>query len=209
VILAAGVLVLLGAGLFVAGLVTDATDLYWLCVAACAAAGLLLVVARLRTARPPASALTSAEPSTPVPGATPATAPATSEAVTSESVTSEPGTGSPADAPAEPAPSTPPEATAAAAQPPRSTAVGGSGDPPVEDVEVTDLLLVMDLHDEVLVVDEHPRYHLAGCRWLRGRATVPLPLDEARRDGFTPCARCTPDRTLAQRERSRRTGRGS
>src|SRR4051794_21827850 len=44
-------------------------------------------------------------------------------------------------------------------------------DPEVEDVEVTDLLLVVDLKDEVLVVDEHPRYHVAGCRWLKGRAT--------------------------------------
>jgi hypothetical protein len=203
VILAAGVLVVLGAALFVAGLVTDATDLYWLCVLACAAAGLLLVVARLRTGRvPPASAPAASDPSTAeeaatAPGATP---PATAEP--------EPEPGSPV-APAEPARSVPTEAGAAAEHPPRSagTAHGGDGDPPVEDVEVTDLLLVMDLHDEVLVVDEHPRYHLAGCRWLRGRATVPLPLDEARRDGFTPCARCVPDRTLAERERGRRAGR--
>jgi hypothetical protein len=83
------------------------------------------------------------------------------------------------------------------------------GDPPVEDVEVTDLLLVLDLRDEVLVVDEHPRYHLPGCRWLGGRETIPLPLDEARTDGFTPCAICSPDRALAERERSRRAGRAS
>jgi hypothetical protein len=206
VILAAGVLVLLGAGLFVAGIVTDATDLYWSCVVACAAAGVLLVAARVRTGQvPPASAPSPSGPSTAgevttAPAATPpATAPATAEA--------EPE--SPA-VPAEPAPPALTEPRAAAEHPPRSAgtaAHGGDGDPPVEDVEVTDLLLVMDLHDEVLVVDEHPRYHLAGCRWLRGRATVPLPLDEARRDGFTPCARCTPDRTLAERERGRRAGR--
>jgi hypothetical protein len=201
VILAAGVLVVLGAALFVAGLVTDATDLYWLCVLACAAAGLLLVVARLRTGGvPPASAPSPSGPGT---AGEAATAPAATPPATAEA---EPG--SPA-APAEPAPPAPTEARGAA-EPPRSAgtaAHGGDGDPPVEDVEVTDLLLVMDLHDEVLVVDEHPRYHLAGCRWLRGRATVPLPLDEARRDGFTPCARCAPDRTLAQRERGRRAGR--
>ena len=77
-------------------------------------------------------------------------------------------------------------------------------DPEVEEVEVTDLLLVVDLTDEVLVVDEHPRYHVAGCAWLGGRETIPIPLDEARTDGFTPCAVCRPDRTLADRARSRR-----
>jgi hypothetical protein len=81
------------------------------------------------------------------------------------------------------------------------------GDPPIEDVEVTDLLLVVDLREEVLVVDEHPRYHLAGCSYLRGRTTIPLPLDEARTDGFSPCALCSPDRHLADRVRARKAGR--
>jgi hypothetical protein len=80
-------------------------------------------------------------------------------------------------------------------------------EPPVEEVEVTDLLLVVDLTDEVLVVDEHPRYHLEGCRFLSGKETIPLPLDEARTDGFTPCGWCTPDRHLADRERSRKSGK--
>jgi hypothetical protein len=77
-------------------------------------------------------------------------------------------------------------------------------DPPVEEVEVTDLLLVVDLTDEVLVIDERPRYHLAGCVHLRGRTPIPLPIDEARSDGFTPCAVCEPDRHLAERVRARR-----
>jgi hypothetical protein len=77
-------------------------------------------------------------------------------------------------------------------------------EPGVEEVEVTDLLIVVDLTDEVLVVDEHPRYHLEGCRFLVGKETIPLPLDEARTDGFTPCGLCTPDRHLADRERQRR-----
>ena len=71
----------------------------------------------------------------------------------------------------------------------RRPGAGEAPEPPVEEVEVTDLLLVMDLRDEVLVVDEHPRYHLAGCPYLAGRETFPLPIDEARADGFTPCAR--------------------
>ena len=100
----------------------------------------------------------------------------------------------------------PAEPPSTAAHAPRGTSgvPDPSGEPPVEEVEVTDLLVVVDLRDEVLVVDEHPRYHLAGCRWLGGRETFPLPLDEARTDGFTPCAWCEPDRTLAQRERGRR-----
>jgi hypothetical protein len=85
-----------------------------------------------------------------------------------------------------------------------SPAAGADGEPPVEEVEVTDLLLVLDLTDEVLVVDEHPRYHLAGCPHLDGVATIPLPMVEARTDGFTPCGACAPDRHLAQRERARR-----
>jgi hypothetical protein len=89
----------------------------------------------------------------------------------------------------------------------RGTSGTAAGEPPLEEVEVTDLLLVFELRDEVLVVDEHPRYHLAGCRWLAGRETIPLPLDEARAEGFTPCGRCQPDRTLAERERGRRAGR--
>jgi hypothetical protein len=71
-------------------------------------------------------------------------------------------------------------------------------------VEVTDLLLVVDLKDEVLVVDEQPRYHVAGCPHLAGRTTIPLPLDEARTDGFTPCGICGPDATLADRVRARK-----
>jgi hypothetical protein len=77
-------------------------------------------------------------------------------------------------------------------------------DPPVEEVEVTDLLLVVDLTDEVFVIDERPRYHLADCVHLRGRTPIPLPIDEARSDGFTPCAVCAPDRHLADRVRARK-----
>ena len=58
-------------------------------------------------------------------------------------------------------------------------------------------------------MDEHPRYHVAELRWLAGRETIPLPLDEARTDGFTPCAVCSPDRTLAERARARRHTQGT
>jgi hypothetical protein len=89
---------------------------------------------------------------------------------------------------------------------------------------------VAQLDDEVLVVDGHPRYHLAGCPTLAGAdpaaggtragtgagagastgagtgtgtGTVPLAVSAARRGGFTPCAVCVPDRTLLARSRER------
>jgi hypothetical protein len=155
VIVAAGLL-LVGLALFVAGILTGTTALYWACVAACLVAAILIFrVWRQLDTPPPA---TADEPSAPAAG------------VSGESFAT----------PAEPA------------------------DPPVEEVEVTDLLLVVDLTDEVLVIDEHPRYHLAGCVHVAGRTTIPLPLDEARTDGFTPCAVCAPDSTLAERARRRK-----
>jgi hypothetical protein len=101
-------------------------------------------------------------------------------------------------------PAAPRSVGAHSAEQPAAPALGEDGEPPVEEVEVTDLLLVLDLTDEVLVVDEHPRYHLADCPHLVGEQTFPVPMDEARTDGFTPCATCAPDRHLAERERSRR-----
>jgi len=84
-----------------------------------------------------------------------------------------------------------------------------AGEPPVEDVEVTDLLLVVDLKDDVYVVDEHPRYHLVDCPRLLGQEAIPFPLDEARTDGFTPCGICEPDRHMADVARARKAGRMS
>ena len=237
---AAGALVLLGLGLFVAGIVTGTTVFYWLCVAACVVAGLLLVLARLqlgRAAGPPGAAGSRPAEGTTPPAGTSAPPPATTSAGAPPVPAELSGHGATAASLAEPEPPAAAPAHPAAAPrhadagppPVAGTPAGGlagsgtpatsaahahrgagatgetsAGDPPVEEVEVTDLLLVVDLHDEVLVVDEHPRYHLADCPWLTGRTAVPLPIDEARTDGFTPCARCTPDRNLAQRERTRR-----
>jgi hypothetical protein len=180
VILTAGLLVLLGLGLFVAGVLTGVTALYWGCVAVCVLAALLLFVARRRlSAAAPGAAPASGGAASPV--HPPAAEPVEREEESAAShVRAEPAV-PPADRP----------------------------DPGVEDVEVTDLLLVVDLKDEVLVVDERPRYHLEGCAHLAGRSTIPLPVDEARTDGFTPCAVCEPDRNLAERARARKAGRGS
>jgi hypothetical protein len=174
VIVGAALLVLLGLGLFVGGILTGLTALYWGCVAACVAAAVLLIAVRRQIGRPTATVSKGTTESEPAKAAAPGEPLPAADAAPHEPVPA-------AEAPAEDLP-----------------------DPEVEDVEVTDLLMVVDLKDEVLVVDEHPRYHLTGCRWLAGRETIPLPLDEARTDGFTPCAVCSPDRQLAERARARK-----
>lgn len=78
------------------------------------------------------------------------------------------------------------------------------GEPPTEDVPVRDSLRVAQLDDGVVVVDGHPRYHLADCPTLTGAEPVPLAVSAARRAGFTPCGVCGPDRTLLARSLDRR-----
>ncbi len=74
-------------------------------------------------------------------------------------------------------------------------------EPPEEDTDAADLLVVADLVDEVRVLDERPRYHLSSCSWLAGRPTLGLPVQEARQLQFTACAVCRPDSTLVARNR--------
>ncbi|MGY1650350.1 hypothetical protein [Geodermatophilus sp. SYSU D01119] len=212
-VLVAALLVLAGLALFVLGVMTAVTAWYWACVAACGLAAVLLVVARLRA---PAGTRVPAQRE-PDPARVPAAEAeeprAKAEPPLEEPAAGEPaaGQGAAATTPAQPAPAAAPREGTPAQAPPRTpaapVAAADGGDPAEEDVEVTDLLMVVDLRDEVLVVDEHPRYHLAGCPWLAGRETIPLPVTEARTDGFTPCARCGPDRVLADAERARRAAR--
>ncbi|RBM20287.1 hypothetical protein DI005_13050 [Prauserella sp. PE36] len=82
-----------------------------------------------------------------------------------------------------------------------------AGEPAEEQTDAADLLVVSALETEVLVVDEYPRYHLGGCTWLESKDTIPLPVKEARDLGFTPCALCTPDATLAAEHREKRESR--
>ncbi|GAB3481329.1 hypothetical protein [Amycolatopsis cihanbeyliensis] len=84
---------------------------------------------------------------------------------------------------------------------PQAAKDAGDGEPGVEETDAADALVVSELDVEVVVVDEHPRYHLSGCGWLGERDTIPIELAEARELGFTPCARCTPDTTLAAAHR--------
>ncbi len=72
-------------------------------------------------------------------------------------------------------------------------------EPPVEPPDADAAALVARLEDEVLVIDERPRYHVPGCRTLPAAAVIPLPAREAVELGFTPCGWCTPDRSLAAR----------
>lgn len=76
--------------------------------------------------------------------------------------------------------------------------------PPEEETDAADLLIVCELENQVIVVDEHPRYHLAECGWLGDKDTIPIAVSEARELGFTPCARCGPDALLAGKTRQKR-----
>jgi hypothetical protein len=198
VILAAGLLVLVGLGLFVAGLATGTTLLYWATVVVCAIAAVLLVLSRRGMSGPATPAAPAEDTAGPRRSARTREVPAAGSSAEPSSVepSSEPALGPAVDS-----------APAAVPPPARAAAPVEEGEPPLEEVEVTDLLLVVDLKDDVFVLDEHPRYHLAECPRLTGQDAIPLPLDEARTDGFTPCGICSPDRTMAERERARRAGR--
>lgn len=80
--------------------------------------------------------------------------------------------------------------------------LGPDGAPPEEPYDADAAGLVAELDDEVLVVDELPRYHQAGCASLANIPVIPLPAREAVELGFTPCAWCTPNRALSSRHRA-------
>lgn len=94
------------------------------------------------------------------------------------------------------------EAGSPAGRGPALPPLGPDGAPPEEPRDADAAALVAGVEDEVLVVDELPRYHLAGCRSLAGIPVIPLPAREAVELGFTPCAWCTPDRALSARHRA-------
>lgn len=54
---------------------------------------------------------------------------------------------------------------------------------------------------DVMVVSGRPRYHRDGCRFLAGRADAePISVEEAREVGFTPCGVCRPDEQFPEAE---------
>lgn len=83
-----------------------------------------------------------------------------------------------------------------------SSAAAPPADPVEERSDPAEAAIVAELDDEVLVIDEHPRYHVTGCRELDGTESIPLPAKEAVEYGFTPCGMCTPVHTLATRSRA-------
>jgi hypothetical protein len=75
----------------------------------------------------------------------------------------------------------------------------GDAEPPEESVDPALSRVAAAVEDEVLVVDEQPRYHLMGCRALAAQQTIPLPAREAVELGFTPCGWCNPVAALGAR----------
>jgi hypothetical protein len=73
------------------------------------------------------------------------------------------------------------------------------GEPTVEQSEPAAAALAATLEDEVVVIDEQPRYHVVGCDALTAHEPIPLPAREAVELGFTPCGWCRPNHTLAER----------
>jgi hypothetical protein len=216
VILLSLVLVLASLGLLVVGLAGASQMLVWASIGVSVAAGTCLAVAalqrRARTAghpelTEPLDAPTAGESASGRAGVLPepAAEPATTPPDTAAPVVDELG------APVAEAP--PAGAGAPADQPPLGEAERPAegyrdppGEPPREDVSAPDALRVVGPGVVVHVVDGRPRYHLADCPHLTDREAVPLPLAEARDAGFTPCALCRPDSTLASRARHAATG---
>lgn len=78
-------------------------------------------------------------------------------------------------------------------------ATQADGEPTTEQSDPADAALVATLEDEVVVIDEQPRYHVPGCDALTSHEPIPLPAREAVELGFTPCGWCRPNHTLAER----------
>lgn len=74
----------------------------------------------------------------------------------------------------------------------RTTEASGAGDQP----QVAD--------PQVWVVDGSPDFHTQACVRLEGRDAEPIPLSQAREDGFLECAGCAPTRQAADPSRDDR-----
>lgn len=171
--------VALGFVFLVVSLVTETPAWAWGCLAMCVlAVGALLVDSRRRRDGVLSGPGVAAAPTGPG-----AAAPATEDRT--------------ADVSAGPAPAEPARVASPAVVPPR-----GAAEPDEEDPDAADALVIGALSDEVLVVDEHPRFHLGSCPWLVGRSTTALPATEAVELGFSPCALCRPSQALAAQSRA-------
>lgn len=185
--------VLVAVGLLVAGLVAPNQSLVGVSIGASVLGGLVVAiaaVARSRQPRPP-----------PAPGSGPA-GQGRHQATAATGGPEAGGASGPAQRGRVGDDAVPVEGGASAEQPAdRPAPVGEPGE---EDPDMSVLLTIIDLDDEVLVVDARPRYHLAGCSYLHSRTSVPLPIRAAREAGFTPCRWCRPDASLAAAVRAGR-----
>ena len=174
------VLVLAALGLLVTALITASSLWAWVSIGLSVLAGLILVADWLRRRRRSAATPAAASAATPEP-------------VEEEQTTLIPASGDLGD----PADTPEPEPADASAE----TETTPDSDPGVEDTPEADAAVLADLEDEVVVVDEHPRYHLRTCEWIGPRDTIPIGVGEARQLGFTPCDVCRPNATLVAAHR--------
>jgi hypothetical protein len=188
------ILMLVGFGMLVVASLTGTVTWAWVSVAVSLVAAVALVVgwrrrwAAMIAERPDARSALDPRPA----GGPPAGPTASAEPAAA-------GPGRPASARVPSSPAGPdPVASGVAA--PASRAVFEAPprrEPGEEQVNPADAAFVARLDREVLVVDELPRYHLAGCPVLSGCRAVGLPARDAVAAEFTPCAVCTPVRVLA------------
>jgi hypothetical protein len=204
------VLVLAALGLLVSALITASSLWAWVSIGLSVLAGVILVVdwlrRRRRSAAPAAAAAEPPEVSEPAePDAEPSLFTEPEKQAEEEQTVLIPAAGElgdPADTPepdVEDETSGSPEPAEAPAE--EEPAAAEQTDPGEEPTSAADIALLADLEDEVVVVDEHPRYHLRVCSWVGARDTIPIGIGEARQLGFTPCARCGPDETLVAAHR--------
>ncbi|MBN9741650.1 hypothetical protein DMP23_11100 [Amycolatopsis sp. A1MSW2902] len=195
-------LVLAALGLLVTALITGTSLWAWVSIGLSVLAGLLLLVDWLRR-RKRADRGPDAEESEDSEAADSDAAEEKDEAVPAEEDAEQtaliPATGELGDPADVPEPEL--EKPAAEAEPQSEAKAVRDTPPGVEETAPEDLEVVKELEDEVVVVDEYPRYHLVDCGWLSGRDTIPIGVGEARQLGFTPCARCGPDAVLAAAHR--------
>ena len=176
------VLVLAALGLLVTALITASSLWAWVSIGLSVLAGLILVADWLRRRR------RSSAPAAPA-----VTAPEPAEEEQTTLIPASGDLGDPADTPE-------PEVTEEADASPE-TETTADPEPEIEETPEADIAVLADLDDEVVVVDEHPRYHLRTCPWLGTRDTIPIGIGEARQLGFTPCDRCRPDANLVATHR--------
>ncbi len=205
--------VVVGCAFLVVSFLTENTAWAWACIGACGLAAMVLVVDTIRRGRAPRELVdgAAAEPTGQAAAGEPAVEIESGSALSVTEPDEASLTGSVTDEPATVANATPDtEATQvlAVGEPPpdgpevAAAEVDGS-EPDEEDVDAADALAVGGLPTEVVVVDEHPRFHLVACPWLRDKPRLTLPVGEAIELGFTGCAQCKPSTTLAAQSRQR------